>query len=343
MQNEEIDTSKIFEGALVPVIINERPSAVPYGIEWPIDMDLINDNSILISHGPNEYPIYTMDIKLSDNNETGPIRFSVGNDVVTEEYELHISDGKYEFRTAKPTGLIIRRSKREYRLTEFFNKFPPHIKFVDQSILEGNLLVKISATQPLFNKERIIGWDWNGIDIRKESQGIERNQQSIQYRVIQNLVVTGQYSVIFDDDDAGEIADIVSIIDVADKITIQFYHCKYAHGDNPGARVADLYEVCGQTEKSIKWCQEPPAIIDRLMKRESSRAQSDGTRFEIGNLRKLREIKNKMRIFPAKIEIFIVQPGVDSKALTDDMLRILGGTSSYLMDTYSINLQVICS
>lgn len=343
LQNEEIDTSKIFEGALVPVIINERPSAVPYGIEWPIDMDLINDNSILISHGPNEYPIYSMDIKLSDNNETGPIRFSVGNDVVTEEYELYISDGKYEFRTVKPTGLIIRRSKREYRLAEFFNEFPPHIKFVDQSILEGNLLVKISATQPLFNKERIIGWDWNGVDIHKESQGIERNQQSIQYRVIQNLVVTDQCCVIFDDDGAGEIADVVSIIDVADKITIQFYHCKYAHGDNPGARVADLYEVCGQAEKSIKWCQEPPAIIDRLMKRESLRARSGGTRFEFGNLRKIREIKNKMRIFPVKIEIYIVQPGVDSKDLSDDMLRILGGTASYLMDTYSINLQVICN
>lgn len=93
----------------------------------------------------------------------------------------------------------------------------------------------------------------------------------------------------------------------------------------------------------IKWCQEPPYIIDRLMKRESSRSQSGGTRFEIGNIRKLREIKNKMRVFPTKIEIFIVQPGIDSKALTDYMLRILSGTASYLKDTYSIDLKIICS
>ncbi|MGC7872060.1 DEAD/DEAH box helicase [Desulfosporosinus sp. SYSU MS00001] len=343
LQNEEINTSKIFEGALVPEIINERPSSIPYGIEWPIDMDLINDSSILITHGPNDYFIYSIDIKLSDHNEAGPIRFSVGNNKVSEEYELHISNRRYEFKVVKSTGLTIKRSKREYRMTEFFNEFPPRIKFIDQSMLEGNLLVKITATPPAFNRERIQVWDWNGIDIHKESQGTDRDEESIQYRVIQDLVSANQFSVIFDDDDAGEIADIVSIIDGKDRVSIHFYHCKYAHGDNPGSRVADLYEVCGQAEKSIKWCQEPPAIIDRLIKRESSRAQSGGTRFEVGSLRKLREIKNKMRVFPTNIEIFIVQPGINSTALTDDMLRILSGTASYLMDTYSINLQVICS
>ncbi|MDL2238044.1 DEAD/DEAH box helicase family protein [Christensenellaceae bacterium OttesenSCG-928-K19] len=343
LKNEAINTSKIFEGALVPEIVNARPSSVPYGIEWPIDLDLLNDNSIIVSHGPNDYTIYELDIKLTDHNETGPLRFSVGNGAVSEKYELHISEGGYEFKTIKASGLILKRRKREYKLTEFFNEFPPRIKFVDQSMLEGNILVKMTSTSPAFNLDRISKWDWSTINIRKESQGVQRDRQSIQYHVIQNLIATDKYCVIFDDDDAGEIADIVSVIDETDKITIQLYHCKYAHGDNPGARVVDLYEVCGQAEKSVKWCQEPLAIIDRLIKRESSRAQSGGTRFEVGNLRKLREIKNKMRVFPTKIEISIIQPGIDSSAITDDMLRILSGTASYLLDTYSIDLKVICS
>ncbi|TCL55410.1 superfamily II DNA or RNA helicase [Kineothrix alysoides] len=343
LQNEEINTSKIFEGALVPEIINERPLSVPYGIEWPIDLDLINDSSILISRGFDDYSIYELDIKLTTYSENGPIRFSVGNNIVSEEYELHISNGRYNFKTIKANGLVLKRRKHEYKLTEFFDEFPPRIKFVDQSMLEGNLLVRMTSTPPTFNLNRISTWDWSTVDIRRESQGIQHDKQSIQYHVIQKLKASDKYCMIFDDDGAGEIADIVSIMDTTDRITIQFYHCKYAHGDNAGARVADLYEVCGQAEKSIKWCQEPPTIIDRLMKRESSRAQSGGTRFEIGNVRKLREIKNKMRVFPAKIEIFIVQPGINAKALTDDMLRILSGTASYLMDTYSIDLQIICS
>ncbi len=343
LQNKEINTSQIFEGALVPEIIDERPLSVPYGIEWPIDLDLITDNSIFISHGFNDYSIYELDIKLTTHSETGSIQFSVGNSMVSEEYELHISNRRYEFKNIKTCGLIIKHRKREYKLAEFFNEYPPRIKFVDQSMLEGNLLVRMNSMPPAFNMERILAWDWSGVDIHKESQGIERDKQSIQYRVIQNLISSNRYCVLFDDDGAGEIADIVSIIEETDKIKIQFYHCKYAHGNHPGARVADLYEVCGQAEKSIKWCQESSAIIERLMRREASRSQSGGTRFEIGNLRKLREIKNKMRIIHVQVEIFIVQPGVDSKALTDDMIRILSGTASYLMDTYSIDLKVICS
>lgn len=341
--NDEINTSKIFEGALIPEIIKERPSSVPYGIEWPIDIDLINDNSVYILHGPNEYPIYSVDIKISDYSESGSIRFIVGNEQVFEEYELHISDKGYEFIAVKSKGFKIKKNKHEYKMTEFFNEFPPCIKFVDQSMLEGNYLVKISSAPPAFNMERIIVWDWKETNIRKESQGINRDKQSIQYQVIQNLTSTNQYEVIFDDDSAGEIADVVGVIDKNDKITVQFYHCKYAHGDSPGARVADLYEVCGQAEKSIKWCQDPSAIIDRMIRREAARAQLGGTRFEVGSLKKLKEIKNKMRIFPTTFEIFIVQPGIDSISITDDMLRILAGTASYLMDTYSINLQVICS
>jgi len=41
-----------------------------------------------------------------------------------------------------------------------------------------------------------------------------------------------------------------------------------------------------------------------------------------------------MRILPTTFEVSIVQPSVNSKAPTEDMIRILGGTA---------NLQVVCS
>ena len=85
---------------------------------------------------------------------------------------------------------------------------------------EGNLLVRMTSTPPAFNMDCISTWDWSTVDIRKESQGIQHDKQSIQYHVIQSLIASDKYCVIFDDDDAGEIAD--------------------------------LYEVYGQAEKSIK-------------------------------------------------------------------------------------------
>ncbi len=341
--NESIDTSKIFEGALIPIIINKRPDSIPYGIEWPIDMDLINDNSCLISDGKETYPIYETEINLKNNNLTGHIQFFIKNHNVYEEYELRINNGNFEFVLMKSGNLSIIRGKHESGLTEFFNEYPPVIKFADQSILEGNIQVDLSCAFNSFSLDRITQWVWDGVDIRKESQGKKKKSGTIQYYLIEQLKKGDSYSIIFDDDGAGEIADVIAIFDNDKEIDIQFYHCKYAHGEKPGARVADLYEVCAQAEKSVKWCQQPTRIIDRLIKREAARQKEGYSRFEVGSIRKLQEIKNKMRVYPVGIGMTIVQPGVDKHLLNADMLRIISGTASCLMDTYSVDLKIICS
>lgn len=72
-----------------------------------------------------------------------------------------------------------------------------------------------------------------------------------------------------------------------------------------------------------------------------------GERVKIGKtfMKKLKELKNKMRFFPSKVNVFIVQPGVDSgnRNISSNMERLLCGSSSYLMETYSIPLKLICN
>lgn len=343
--NPDIDVSHILEGALVPVVIDERPKVVPYKISWPIELDLRNEETIGIELPFSKVPIYTIDICLSNHDENGVLSFYVGNELFSEEFELHIETGKYSFKKTKNANAIIYLGKsKRMTLENFFNEYPPTIKFVDQSALEGNLLVRIKTAPAVFNRSNIMKWDWIGTNIRKESQGIDKERDSIQYKVIDFLKRNAEYCVIFDDDDSGEIADIVTIFDQGNQLVFGFYHCKYSHGDNPGARVKDLYEVCGQAEKSVGWMQDPKGIIDRMIKRENIRLRAGKpSRFERGNLKKLNEVKNKMRVFPAKAEIFIIQPGVDSANISLEMDRILCGTSSYLMETYSLPLKLICS
>lgn len=79
----------------------------------------------------------------------------------------------------------------------------------------------------------------------------------MQARVIQ-VLAHGDYQVIFDDDSKGEIADVVAIrvvggLEAPTAIEIELYHCKFSHGAAAGARVADLYELCGQAQKCIWW------------------------------------------------------------------------------------------
>lgn len=114
--------------------------------------------------------------------------------------------------------------------------------------------------------------------------------------------------------DTGEIADIVSVkIDMQhQKILFHLYHCKYSHGELPGARVSDLYEVCGQAEESNIWNDNVLGIVQRMVERENMRQRSCGeTRFEKGNLQTLNMLKKMVRAgFETEFEISIVQPGV---------------------------------
>lgn len=343
--NPAIDISHVLEGALIPVIIEERPKVVPYKIDWPIELDLAIEETIGIELPLKTVPIFMTNIGLTQYDENNNLSFYVGNADFREEFELIIEKNKFHFKKTKNANaeIFIGRNKK-MTLTNFFNEYPPTIKFVDQSTLEGNLLISIKTATHNFDRQNIVQWNWTGTDIRKESQGHTKEADSIQFKVIESLKSNAAYSVVFDDDNAGEIADVIAIRDKNNSVVFEFYHCKYAHGSSPGARVADLYEVCGQAEKSVAWMQDTRKIIDRMIRRENLRLRDNNpSRFETGDLNKLKELKSKMRIYPAKAEIFIVQPGVAANSLSSDMERLLCGASTYLMETYSIPLKLICS
>lgn len=342
--SSDIDVKSILEGALIPEVINEIPKVVPYRIDWPIDIGIRNDQKLYFSNFFSSYPIYCVEIGLLSNSIDDRIKFYIGNDEFREEFELLFENGNYNIKMLKSAGIEVQFGKDKYSVVDFFREYPPTIKFVDQSSLEGNLYITIKENNTSFDSKKVDIWDWNGVDINKESQGLNKEKDSIQYRVIQELLKDNDYEIIFDDDNAGEIADIVAIKAKNDKIMFEFYHCKYAHGNKPGARVADLYEVCGQAEKSVSWMQDTMNIIDRMIKRENDRQKRNKvTRFERGNLRKLNELKNRLRVYPSSIDVFIVQPGVKYDVITSNMERLLCGTSTYLMDTYSLKLRLICS
>lgn len=194
-----------------------------------------------------------------------------------------------------------------------------------------------------FGKEQIIPWKWNNVDIKKESQGTTKEKDSIQYYVIQKLLKEN-YEIIFDDDNAGEIADIVTIKEKDDEINFEFYHCKYAHGEKPGSRLADLYEVCGQVEKSVLWKNNVIDILERMKLREKKRLENKSvSRFEKGDLKKIEYLKRKLKFVKATLKIYIVQPGVSASKITPEMHQLLCGTQAYLLDTYGITLKLICS
>lgn len=343
--NPNIHTVDILKGVLMPVIIKERPHKQAYRIDWPNDLDLCNEKNICLETPYASIPIYETEIGLIEVDDTENLKFYVQNEEYRGEFELIINNEGWSISKVNGTYVELHMRNRTYNLVDFFKENPPEIKFADQSSLQGNLYVTLENTTNFkFSEKQLVIWTWDKVDINKESQGTTKEKDSIQYFTIHKLLSDQSYEIVFDDDDAGEIADIVAIKEKDNEIYFEFYHCKFAHGAKPGGRVADLYEVCGQAEKSVLWKQNMCEVIERMKYRENRRMKLNGvSRFEKGDLKKLLTIKNKLRFLPVKLDIFIVQPGVSVSSITEDMHQILCGTQAYLLDTYGITLQMICS
>ena len=356
--NTSIDPDIVLSGVLVPKIIKARPNKMPIGIEWPEPLYLEPETSyrFLLKHGSAKriLPLFQTDIRLVDPTPEGELSFDVINDdeMIARVFNLSINSSGYSFSGG--SGLFISQGGYERSLKAFFEEHPPTIWFQDGSFLEGNRYVEPPKTYKAFPRERLITWNWAGVDIHKESQidlkkasqFLEKETDSIQYRVIQAKLGEKSNTLVFDDDDSGESADVVCVQDHKYSLEIEFYHCKFAKDGKVGYRVEDLYEVCGQAQKSVQWAARPEALFDHLEKREPRTSKQTGqkiSRFERGTMNALRMLRNKSLNLPVKFKIFIVQPGMSKALATTAQLVLLAVTEDYLQDTYNVPLEVICS
>lgn len=128
---------------------------------------------------------------------------------------------------------------------------------------------------------------------------------------------------------------------------MEMYHCKYSKDAAPGARLEDLYEVCGQAQKSVSWMYSQAKQVDlfsHMLRREPKRVgNQEATRFEKGNKKALLEVREKSRISEVRLAIVVVQPGLSKQKASNAQLELLAVTENYLLETYKIPFGLIAS
>ena len=336
------------DGALIPKAINTLPELAAYRIDFPSELEQDLEGAIYMGTALRKTQLISISIHLIESNSPKELLFAVTSDSFNETFSLSLNKNNYSIKHKRGDLLVLYRSRnREICLVEFFKENPPMIYFVDGSSLEGNLLVKLQDRPTIhFQDANITVWDWAGINIKKESQGRDKDPESIQHRVIATLKASTKYCLIFDDDGSGEIADVIAIQEDAlgKRLIFELYHCKYSTEGTPGARVKDLYEVCGQAEKSVKWVKDSHTLLTRLRKRNNIRIQKNASpRYEQGDNKLTYTLKNKLKLYSCEYRIYIVQPGVSQKGITTEMHQVLCSAKTYLKETYDIPLQLICS
>ena len=345
--DDTIDTNKVMKTAMQTEILKEFPNIPVLSVEWPIEILRKNELKITIKCLKWEELLINCELfwaqKQSKNPREGIL--TLKTQYGSSNISMIIQDNE-EITFHSDDSLEIKIGEQSYLIDEYFADYSPTLFLSDTSVLDGCFRYYPNENYAYgYDINNTEAWDWQGVDISVESQTENKIQNSIQYYTIQKIL--DEYDFIFDDDGAGEIADIVAIKNIDDtKLVIDLFHCKYCSKKSgvatPGARIDDVYQVVGQAEKSVKWFADKEKLILRLMEREKDRLKKQkASRIDKGNLDDLIHLSKVARYADFQIGIAIVQPAISKTKMSDDQLIVIGATAAYIDEISGIKLRVI--
>ena len=338
---------------MIPEAILELPLGVsPIFIDWHEDVYSEKETKFVFKVNNEEFDLSYCELKIKNtlgnsilfdliiNKSSYEIKFSIFENNSSEN---PFADHKFENNSGHAIYVQI-SSRKVVAINEFFVNYTPTVWFADGSALTGNQFVKLQQQIRPYPKELLIDdWDWNNIDIAKESQGIDgKITDSIQFKALE-ILKKQDFDIIYNDDGPGEIADIVTIRLFDDKMKINMYHLKYAHQGQVSSRIDNFYEVCGQAQKSIHWKhKKSQEFFEHLIKRENKSLKNNCSRLEKGAMADLeRYLEIAKKIIPIEFEMFIVQPGTTKTKISDEILTLLAVTENYIKEMSNIKLNII--
>ena len=349
--DETIDPNQVLRETLIPEIITEIPQLYPTHIDWDDNFYDLPESKIVIDiNGSFNFAYCSINVINADGN--GEINFEIitpnGSAKFKKELFIDNQDGNQSanFRITKLDNVqsSIAIGSKTLDLLDYLNENPPIAWFADGSALQGNEYVQLKHVIQPYPTDNLIVWDWTGVDISKEAQGVNPiATDSIQYKTIQ-VLLGNDYDIIYDDDYSGEIADVITIKELDNEINVQFYHLKFAKDGEVNTRVDNFYEVCGQSQKSIHWKHKSGIeFFQHLLRRETKvRNGNERSRLEKGTKQDLERLlgiaKNKK---PMNFEIFLVQPSLSKGNVSESIMTLLGVTENYLKEVADIDLNVI--
>jgi superfamily II DNA or RNA helicase len=344
--DESISLDKVIGQFILPVPLKGRPQGVLLALEWPWEIYTRRPDNLRLSYQAKTHELAYADLVPDTVSHEGPFRFTVRTGAWEVKYEAIVEKGRLVYSTESTDEVMVVSARSEARLSDWLNQNGLTLTLDDDRIIAGDMIFRPTWEKEPFDTSTLVTLDWTGTKFNRESQSKERHQDSIQFKAIAKLKSDPQpWDLIIDDDGTGEVADVVAMRIDQDGLLVRLVHCKYTHSDGPGARVSDLYEVCGQTQKSVMWRRSDPApffatLLDRARKKEKREGVSP---FEIGDVKKLYEIQDRAMVLRWRMEMVIVQPGLSVSKATPQQLDLLASTQSYLKTTIKAPLTVWCS
>lgn len=347
--SSESDPNNLTRNFLRPVPLLKPHTAYPISAQWGEYLLTAFEDKVVFFFGEISAYLYLVEMRTNGISDDGSVRLIVSCDEVDSEYELCLLDKKdsprgYEYKLISGPEILIQRGDTADPISfaAYMETDPVMIYYADGAFSYNAHIVYVNQDIGLFDKDEIIAFNWTGTDIRKESMGYEKNQESIQWRWF--CEIQNDYDVIINDDGKGESADLVGLKMFDDYILLTLIHCKYSSSDKAGARLDDLYEVCGQAQRCIRWKHlNLNYLYFHIKRRQELWRKRQCSRFLKGSIKDLAAIKERSRITPVRFKVTIVQPGLKVSDINGEGLKLLGSTALFIKKTTMADLTVVGS
>ncbi|PRY13776.1 superfamily II DNA or RNA helicase [Pontibacter ummariensis] len=354
LTDPNVDPNQILKETLIPTQVVEVPDVHPVHIDWAIEMYLSSETRFRFEIDGVVFDLSSIELRLNARSASNIVSFALQSGTKSVGFELQLfmnttlEEPYPDFRIVQTSGnaVTVKYGSKSVDANRFFEEFTPTVWFADGSALTGNEYVELKHSINAYPREEIIAWDWTGVDLSAESQHVlPLITNSIQYKVITELK-SRDYDIVYDDDYPGEIADVVAMKFDSEKIKVDLFHLKYAVEGVVSNQVKNLYEVCGQAQKSIHWKHKAGnEFFNHLLRRkEKKRRGNSRSRLEKGTVQDLEKLLSiAKKEIPMEFEVYIVQPGISKSAASQEILTLLGVTENFVKEVAGVNLYVITS
>lgn len=344
--NENIDTNIVLQNMLSYEEMKSFPSAYPISIDWNPNIYKQCTQQVKFGNEVRYFDNIEMTIDPSTNiGKEIVFNFKTEDKVCTYQMTIDINNKKLAYKHIGGDVISFIKGNEEISLEEFLKDNPITVYYADNSISFGINLTKPKAQAEPIPDSLITTYKWEGVDLKKESQEtFPYITDSIQYYMVRKII--DEYDFLIDDDGSLEMSDLIGIVNSDRRIDITLYHLKYAMGGKVSNQIKNLYEVCGQAQKSLKWkYMSGNHVFQHILERNEKRVKKNlssrilkGTPEDIIKLREEASYEKEIRY-----HVVIVQPGMSKKSCTDDMKVLLGNTVQVLFEMANMDCRVICS
>lgn len=350
--DETIDTNQIFDDTAEVNELNQYPlNDSIIAMDWNEETFEKYHRMSLIDNLNEHTPLYLCEFSEWVYSSDTVLDFKIlreGHKPISVRIELKGEDGHFVSLPNSENVVIGGWRRDDEPLDKFFLDYPPTLFLGDGSLISGCQHTIFRSSVDTLPDNFFEQWDWSGVDIETESAYKFDNGQiihradSIQQRVMDECKKNGAI-LVFNDDGSGESADVVAVFEKEDILVVKLFHCKFSKGTSAGHRVGDLYEVCGQAVKSVKWKWDAKSLFRHLQSRKNHGLGAE-RRFFYGSSETLTRLMQKLDYTaPPCFEFWIVQPGLASHNLPDTLSRLLMSCSSTIADMTECQLRCISS